>query len=282
MASWTMRKSGAQAREVRPRLIIAGASAYPRTIDFAAFGEIAREVGAYLMVDMAHIAGLVAAGLHPSPVPHAEFVTSTTHKTMRGPRGGFILCQERFGPAIDKAVFPGIQGGPLMHVIAAKAVCFKEAQSEGFRRYQEQVVANARTLAKALSGYGFNLVSGGTDNHLMLIDLRNKNITGQRAEALLEEVGMTVNKNYRPPGDPGPESYQRDPHRDPGGDQPRPAGAGDGDCRPGDPLRPVLSGGHREAGGGPAGGASVLQGISAVCAGVMTSLNRESYCSTYC
>ena len=187
-----------RAQEVRPRLIIAGASAYPRIIDFTAFGEIAREVGAYLMVDMAHIAGLVATGLHPSPVPHAEFVTSTTHKTMRGPRGGFVLCQERFGPAIDKAIFPGIQGGPLMHVIAAKAVCFKEAQGEDFRRYQEQVLANARTLAKALSGYGFNLVSGGTDNHLMLVDLRNKNLTGLRAETLLDEVGMTVNKNTVP------------------------------------------------------------------------------------
>jgi glycine hydroxymethyltransferase len=194
-----------RAREVQPRLIIAGASAYPRIIDFAAFGEIAREVGAYLMVDMAHIAGLVATGLHPSPVPHAEFVTSTTHKTMRGPRGGFILCQERFGPAIDKAVFPGIQGGPLMHVIAAKAVCFQEARSEGFRRYQEQVVVNARTLAEALSGYGFNLVSGGTDNHLLLIDLRNKNLTGQRAEALLDEVGMTVNKNSVPLDPQGPQ-----------------------------------------------------------------------------
>ncbi len=193
-----------RAREVRPRLIIAGASAYPRLIDFAAFGEIAREVGAYLMADMAHIAGLVATGLHPSPVPHAEFATSTTHKTMRGPRGGFILCQERFGPAIDKAVFPGIQGGPLMHVIAAKAVCFKEARSEGFHRYQEQVVANARTLAEVLSGFGFNLVSGGTDNHLLLIDLRNKNITGQRAEVLLDEVGMTVNKNSVPLDPQGP------------------------------------------------------------------------------
>jgi glycine hydroxymethyltransferase len=187
-----------RAMEVRPRLIIAGASAYPRAINFAAFGEIAREVDAYLLVDMAHIAGLVATGLHPDPIPHAEFVTSTTHKTMRGPRGGFILCQERFGPAIDKAVFPGTQGGPLMNAIAAKAVCFKEAQGEGFRRYQEQVVANARALADALSGYGFNLVSGGTDNHMMLVDLRNKNITGQDAESVLDEAGMTVNKNTVP------------------------------------------------------------------------------------
>ena len=194
----------ARAREVRPQLIVAGASAYPRIIDFAAFGEIAREVGAFLMVDMAHIAGLVATGLHPSPVPHAGFVTSTTHKTMRGPRGGFILCQEGFGPAIDKAVFPGIQGGPLMHVIAAKAVCFKEARSEGFHRYQEQVVANARTLAEVLSGFGFKLVSGGTDNHLLLVDLRNKNITGQQAEDLLGGVGMTVNKNAVPQDPQGP------------------------------------------------------------------------------
>ncbi|MGD0153758.1 MAG: serine hydroxymethyltransferase [Thermacetogeniaceae bacterium] len=194
-----------QAREVRPRLIVAGASAYPRIIDFAVFGEIAREVGAYLMVDMAHVAGLVATGLHPNPVPHAEFVTTTTHKTLRGPRGGMILCQQRFGAAIDKAIFPGIQGGPLMHVIAAKAVCFKEAQSDAFRTYQQQVVANARALAGALNGYGFNLVSGGTDNHLLLVDLRNKNITGKRAEALLDEVGMTVNKNTVPLDPQGPQ-----------------------------------------------------------------------------
>jgi glycine hydroxymethyltransferase len=187
-----------QAQQVRPQLIVAGASAYPRIIDFAAFGEIAREVGAYLMVDMAHIAGLVAAGLHPSPVPHAEFVTSTTHKTLRGPRGGLILCQERFAAAIDKAVFPGIQGGPLMHVVAAKAVCFKEAQGQAFRHYQEQVVANARALALSLTGYGFNLVSGGTDNHLLLVDLRNKELTGQQAETTLGEVGLTVNKNTVP------------------------------------------------------------------------------------
>lgn len=193
-----------QARKVRPRLIIAGASAYPRVIDFAVFGEIAREVGAYLMVDMAHIAGLVATGLHQSPVPHAEFVTSTTHKTLRGPRGGIILCQERFGAAIDKAVFPGIQGGPLMHVIAAKAICFKEAQSEEFRRYQQQVLANAQALAKTLNGYDFNLVSGGTDNHLLLVDLRSKNITGKKAEILLDEVGMTVNKNTIPLDPQGP------------------------------------------------------------------------------
>ncbi len=194
-----------QALEVRPRLIVAGASAYPRVIDFAAFGKIAREVDAYLMVDMAHIAGLVATGLHPNPVPHAEFVTTTTHKTLRGPRGGMILCQQRFGAAIDKAIFPGIQGGPLMHVIAAKAVCFKEAQSDAFCTYQQQVVANARALATALSGYGFNLVSGGTDNHLLLVDLRSKNITGKKAETLLDEVGMTVNKNTVPLDPQGPQ-----------------------------------------------------------------------------
>ncbi len=187
-----------RAKEVGPKLIIAGASAYPRLIDFAAFGEIAREVGACLMVDMAHIAGLVAAGLHPSPVPHAEFVTSTTHKTMRGPRGGFILCRRQFAAALDKAVFPGIQGGPLMHVIAAKAVCFKEAQSEAFREYQRQVANNARALAETLVSLGFDLVSGGTDNHLVLVDLRNKGITGNDAELLLETVGITVNKNSIP------------------------------------------------------------------------------------
>jgi glycine hydroxymethyltransferase len=187
-----------RAQDVRPRLIIAGASAYPRVIDFAAFGEIARDVGACLMVDMAHIAGLVAAGLHPSPVPHADFVTSTTHKTLRGPRGGLILCQERFGEAIDRAVFPGIQGGPLMHVIAAKAICFREALGQDFRRYQEQVLANARALAEILAGYGFELVSGGTDTHLLLVDLRNKNITGKHAETVLDQVGITVNKNSVP------------------------------------------------------------------------------------
>lgn len=194
-----------RAQEVRPRLIIAGASAYPRVIDFAAFAEIAGEVGAYLMVDMAHIAGLVAAGLHPNPVPFADFVTTTTHKTLRGPRGGMILCREKYAAAIDKAVFPGIQGGPLMHVIAAKAVCLKQAQSEDFRRYQQQVVRNARLLGETLIGHGFKLVSGGTDNHLLLVDLRNKNLTGKDAETFLDEVGITVNKNTVP-GDPlGPQ-----------------------------------------------------------------------------
>lgn len=186
------------ALESRPKMIVAGASAYSRIIDFAKFREIADEVGAYLMVDMAHIAGLVAAGFHPSPVPHAHFVTTTTHKTLRGPRGGMILCKEEFAKAIDKAVFPGIQGGPLMHVIAAKAVCFKEAQSEEFRAYQKQIILNASALAKALTKEGFTLVSGGTDNHLMLVDLSNMNVTGKVAEKMLDEVGITVNKNTIP------------------------------------------------------------------------------------
>ena len=186
------------ALKYRPRLIIAGASAYPRIIDFAAFEDIARTIGAYLMVDMAHIAGLVAAGLHPNPVPHAEFVTSTTHKTLRGARGGLILCRREFSRAIDRAVFPGIQGGSLMHAIAAKAVSFKEAQGEEFRLYQEQVLKNARTLAEKLLEHGFNLVSGGTDNHLILVDLRSKKITGQELENILDGVGITVNKNAIP------------------------------------------------------------------------------------
>jgi glycine hydroxymethyltransferase len=186
------------ALKYRPRLIIAGASAYPRIIDFAAFEDIARTIGAYLMVDMAHIAGLVAAGLHPNPVPHAEFVTSTTHKTLRGARGGLILCRREFSRAIDKAVFPGIQGGPLVHAIAAKAVSFKEAQGEEFRLYQEQVLKNARTLAEKLLEQGFNLVSGGTDNHLILVDLRSKKITGQELENILDGVGIIVNKNSIP------------------------------------------------------------------------------------
>ncbi len=186
------------AKKYKPRLIIAGASAYPRKIDFAAFAAIAREVDAYLVVDMAHIAGLVAAGLHPNPVPHAEFVTSTTHKTLRGARGGLVLCREEFARAVDRAVFPGIQGGPLMHAVAAKAVAFKEAQGEEFVLYQEQVLKNAQVLAGSLMEYGFDLVSGGTDNHLLLIDLRSKNINGRDMERLLGEVGITVNKNAIP------------------------------------------------------------------------------------
>ncbi|ERI95385.1 glycine hydroxymethyltransferase [Clostridiales bacterium oral taxon 876 str. F0540] len=186
------------ALEEKPKMIVAGASAYSRTIDFKLIREICDEIGAYMMVDMAHIAGLVAAGLHPSPVPYADFVTTTTHKTLRGPRGGAILCKEQYAKAIDKSLFPGIQGGPLMHVIAAKAVCFKEAMSEDFKAYQRKVLDNAQTLSKELMKRGFKIVSGGTDNHLMLVDLRNKDITGKEAEHLLDEVGITVNKNTVP------------------------------------------------------------------------------------
>ncbi|HHX68043.1 MAG TPA: serine hydroxymethyltransferase [Gallicola sp.] len=182
----------------RPKLIVAGASAYSRTIDFKKFREIADEVEAYLMVDMAHIAGLVAAGLHPSPVPYADFVTTTTHKTLRGPRGGAILCKEKYAKQIDKAIFPGIQGGPLMHIIAAKAVCFKEALEDDFKIYQKQVLKNAGALAESLMEKGFRLVSNGTDNHLILIDVRNKGLTGKKAEALLDNIGITTNKNTIP------------------------------------------------------------------------------------
>lgn len=182
----------------RPRLIVAGASAYPRVIDFEKLGQIANEVGALFMVDMAHIAGLVAAGLHPSPVPHAHFVTTTTHKTLRGPRGGLILCRQPWAAAIDKAVFPGTQGGPLMHVIASKAVALGEALQPSFKAYAENVVKNAKALAETLLGEGLNLVSGGTDNHLMLIDTRNLNITGKEAEHVLDSIGITVNKNAIP------------------------------------------------------------------------------------
>ncbi len=186
------------ALEHKPKLILAGASAYSRVIDFARFREIADEVGAYLMVDMAHIAGLVAAGLHPSPVPYADFVTTTTHKTLRGPRGGLILCKEEHKLAINKAIFPGIQGGPLMHVIAAKAVCLKEAMTDEFKAYQQQIVKNAAALCEALKAEGFNIVSGGTDNHLMLVNLSNIGVTGKDAEHMLDEVSITVNKNTVP------------------------------------------------------------------------------------
>jgi len=189
----------AQAREHKPKLIIAGASAYPRLLDFAKFGEIARECGALLMVDMAHIAGLVAAKLHPDPVPHADFVTSTTHKTLRGPRGGLIICKENWAKPIDSAVFPGVQGGPLMHVIAAKAVAFGEALRPDFVAYQTQVLANAKTLADELQKAGFPIVSGGTDNHLMLVDVFAKTGTGGKlAEQSLDAAGITVNKNMIP------------------------------------------------------------------------------------
>ncbi len=182
----------------RPKMIVVGASAYSRIIDFKAFSEVAKSVGAYLMADIAHIAGLVAVGLHPSPVPYAEFVTTTTHKTLRGPRGGMVLCKTEFAKAIDKAVFPGIQGGPLAHVIAAKAVSFKEALQPEFRHYQEMVVANAKALAEGLIKRGFKIFSGGTDNHLMLVDLSNKDVTGKEAEEALDRAGITVNKNPIP------------------------------------------------------------------------------------
>jgi len=192
------------AKKNKPKIIIAGASAYPRVIDFKKFSEIANEVGAYLVVDMAHIAGLVAAGIHPSPVPYSQFVTTTTHKTLRGPRGGLILCKNEFAKIIDKTVFPGIQGGPLMHVIAAKAVALKEALSDEFKQYQNQIVKNAKKLSEKLMEKGFRIVSGGTDNHLMLVDLRNKNITGKEAETALEKAGIIVNKNMIPYDDKPP------------------------------------------------------------------------------
>ena len=186
------------ALEHKPKMIVCGASAYPRKIEFDKFAEIAKEVGAYLMCDIAHIAGLVVAGLHQNPVPYEDFVTTTTHKTLRGPRGGMIMCKEEYGKAINKAVFPGMQGGPLMHTIAGKAVCFKEALSDEFKAYQTQVVKNAAVLADALMAEGFHLVSGGTDNHLMLVDLQNMNITGKEMEKRLDEVAITVNKNAVP------------------------------------------------------------------------------------
>jgi glycine hydroxymethyltransferase len=187
-----------KAAEVKPRLIIAGASAYPRTIDFGRFAKIARDVGAFFMVDMAHIAGLVAAGCHPSPIPHADFVTTTTHKTLRGPRGGLAMCRQKFAKDLDKAIFPGMQGGPLMHVIAAKAVALKEAGGEEFIAYQKQIVRNAAALAGELAALGFRIVSGGTDNHLMLVDLTPRGITGKDAALALHAAGITVNKNMIP------------------------------------------------------------------------------------
>jgi glycine hydroxymethyltransferase len=186
------------ARENKPKMIVVGASAYPRVIDFARFREIADAVGAVVMVDMAHIAGLVAAGLHPSPIPHAEFVTTTTHKTLRGPRGGMILCRDEYAKVLNSNIFPGIQGGPLMHVIAAKAVALKEALAPEFKLYQEQIIRNAKALADALTGQGLRLVSGGTDNHLMLVDLTSTGLTGKVAEEALDRAGITVNKNTIP------------------------------------------------------------------------------------
>ena len=186
------------ALEYKPKLIVAGASAYSRIIDFKKLKDICDEVGAYFMVDMAHIAGLVATGAHPSPVPYADFVTSTTHKTLRGPRGGLILCKEKYAKALDKNIFPGIQGGPLMHTIAAKAVCFKEALQPEFKEYINKVVKNCKVLAEELVKYDFKLVSNGSDNHLILVDLNNKDITGKDAEKLLDSIGITVNKNTVP------------------------------------------------------------------------------------
>jgi len=193
-----------KALRLRPKLLIAGASAYPRRIDFEAFGDIAREAGAVLVVDIAHIAGLVVAGLHPNPVPHADVVTTTTHKTLRGPRGGLILCRERHARRIDQAVFPGLQGGPLMHVIAAKAVSFREAQLPEFVAYQKRILQNTDAFVEALHGYGFDLVTGGSDTHLLLLDLRSKSITGLEAEKLLGDIGITANKNAIPFDPRGP------------------------------------------------------------------------------
>lgn len=192
------------AKKNRPKMIIVGASAYSRSLEFKTFSEIAKEVGAYLLADIAHIAGLIAAGQHPSPVPYADFVTSTTHKTLRGPRGGFIICKAEYAKAIDKMIFPGIQGGPLVHVIAAKAVAFKEALSEEFKEYQKNVISNAKRLSTALIKNGFNIISGGTDNHLMLVDLNNMNVTGKEAEEALDRAGITVNKNSIPYDDKPP------------------------------------------------------------------------------
>ncbi len=186
------------AREHRPKMIVCGASAYPRTIEFDKFRQIASEVGAYLLADIAHIAGLIAAKLHPDPIPYCDFVTTTTHKTLKGPRGGMIMCKKEYANLIDKTIFPGIQGGPLMHIIAAKAVCFKEALTDEFRKYQAQILLNTKVLASELIKHGFNLVSGGTDTHLLLIDLNSKGITGQEAEKALEKAGIIVNKNTIP------------------------------------------------------------------------------------
>jgi glycine/serine hydroxymethyltransferase len=186
------------AREHKPKMITVGASAYPRIIDFKRLGEIARDVGAYLLADIAHIAGLVATGLHPNPVPHADFVTTTTHKTLRGPRGGLVLCGEKYAKEIDSQAFPGIQGGPLMHVIAAKAICFQEALLPSFRVYQEQIIRNARALAEGMKRNGYRLVSGGTDNHLMLVDVGARGQTGKECQAALDQAGITVNKNTIP------------------------------------------------------------------------------------
>jgi glycine hydroxymethyltransferase len=186
------------ALEHRPKLIVAGASAYPRVLDFERFASVAQKCGALLMVDMAHIAGLIATGLHPSPFPHSDYVTTTTHKTLRGPRGGAVFCRAQYAKDLDKNTFPGLQGGPLMHIIAAKAVCFQEALQPEFREYQRQIIANAKTIAEALAADGFRIVSGGTDNHLMLVDVFSKKVTGKQAQEALERAGITVNKNAIP------------------------------------------------------------------------------------
>jgi glycine hydroxymethyltransferase len=195
----------ALAKEHKPKMIVVGASAYPRTLDFETFRRIADQVGAVIMADIAHVAGFVATGLHPSPVPMCEFVTSTTHKTLRGPRGGLIMCKEDFAKGLNSRVFPGVQGGPLMHIIAAKAVAFKEALSDGFKTYQSQIVKNAKAMADTLIAKGFRLVSGGTDNHLMLVDLTDKGLTGKEAQETLDHIGITVNKNGIPFDTKGPQ-----------------------------------------------------------------------------
>ena len=219
------------AKEHRPKLILAGASAYPRTLDFARFASIAHDCGAVLMVDMAHIAGLVAAGLHPSPFPHADFVTTTTHKTLRGPRGGAVFCKEQYAKDLDRVVFPGIQGGPLMHVIAAKAVCFHEALQPEFAEYQKQIIANAKVMAESLAAEGFRIVAGGTDTHLLLVDVFTKKVTGRQAQETLERASITVNKNAIPLSQSARRG-QRHPRGNTCGHNARHEGTGDEeDCR---------------------------------------------------
>jgi glycine hydroxymethyltransferase len=242
------------ALEHKPKMIVAGASAYPRIIDFESFRRIADKIGALLMVDMAHIAGLVAAGVHPSPVPYADFVTTTTHKTMRGPRGGLILAKKQYGKQLNSKIFPGIQGGPLVHVIAAKAVGFREAMTPEFKVYQQQVVKNAKTLATGLIGHGFRIVSNGTDNHLLLVDVTNKNITGKVAEEVLEEAGLTVNKNAIP--------FDTQSRWYAGGHHPRPQGSGNGaDCRLDQPS-PFSARQYGRTGQGAAGSTRTLRAFS--------------------
>ena len=217
-----------QALKERPKLFVAGASAYARVWDFARLRAICDKVGCYLVMDMAHVAGLIAAGIHPNPAPYADIVTSTTHKTLRGPRGGFVLCKQEHQEKVDKFNFPGTQGGPFMHAIAAKAVCFKEAMGDDFKVYQRQVVANAKTLARCFIESGFEVVSGGTDNHLFLVDLTSKGLSGKKAEKALEAAGITVNKNTVPFDQKSPLRYQRDPSGDAGSHDARDEEAGDG------------------------------------------------------